>query len=74
MLFLWHHALWLLIALPMLIGAYVVTNVIILSADVSGANPSSYVWTQYVFLALYLLTPWTPASGRAAAESGTAAR
>ena len=24
MLFLWHHALWLLIALPMLIGAYVV--------------------------------------------------
>jgi hypothetical protein len=43
------------------IMAYVVTSVVILSANVLGAHPSSYVWTQYVFLALYLLIARTPA-------------
>jgi hypothetical protein len=44
-----------------LVMAYVVTSVVILSANVSGAHASSYVWTQYVFLALYFLIPRTPA-------------
>jgi hypothetical protein len=45
----------------LLVLAYVATNVVILSADVASARASSYVWTQYVFLALYLLIPRTPA-------------
>ena len=52
----------------LLVMAYVVTNVVILSANVSRAHASSYVWTQYAFLALYLLLPRTPArmaAGRA---------
>ena len=45
----------------LLVLAYVVTNVVILSTDVGGAHASSYVWTQYVFLAMYFLVPRMPA-------------
>jgi hypothetical protein len=57
----------------LLVVAYVATNVAILAADVAAVQASSYVWTQYVFFALYLVLVRAPATFAAAASSGVGA-
>ena len=57
-----------------LVAAYVAVDLVILAADVAHAHATSYVWTQYALLALYLAMPWAPPAASSGVPMQTSPR